>query len=737
MKIIEELKGTVQRITFQSEDADYTVFRFLLEGSSSLITCVTSLPGVKNGSKLHLKGEWQLHTSYGKQFVVSDLELMLPNDTQAMISYIGSGLFKGIRKKRATAIVERFGLQTLAVIAEEPDRLIEAGINLKMAREMHQTLLANRQSERLTMYLQSLGLTPKQALRIFRHYKDRYTGDLVAFIEANPYKLAEDVLGIGFRTADELALRLNIPADSPFRLRIALNHILSSAANDGHCYLPQSVLQARAAKELDLPEVDFIPFIREQVKQGELIAEVNATDEEELDIYLPAFCYAEIGVTNRCLQIVNRPLMTSLVSEDLDIESLEHQMGIKLALEQKDALNLAQHNSFLIITGGPGTGKTTLLRALLATYRRQGLSYSLAAPTGRAARRLSDVTGSPALTVHRLLEYLPSGEGMVFQRDEVNPLTTDVVIVDEASMLDLILMHNLLKAISPEGRLILVGDKDQLPSVGPGQVLSDLIASQAIPTVRLTTIFRQAEQSQIVTNAHRINQGFLPLAGTRDSDFFFIEEAAPDKVLKTIVDLCARRLPEFTKLDPIEDIQVLCPMRRGVVGVESLNQELQNVLNKQPSNFELHSLGDRFRQGDKVMQLKNNYDKGVFNGDIGRVVTIDLEQETLEVAYPDGAHSLLVSYRQQEMDEICLAYAISVHKAQGSEYPIVIMPLVPEHRWLLQRNLLYTAVTRAKKLMVIVGSKPMLAQAIAKIDSTKRYTKLVSRLQANLLRSGN
>ncbi|MCL2497641.1 MAG: ATP-dependent RecD-like DNA helicase [Symbiobacteriaceae bacterium] len=752
-----EIVGTVQKVVFTSDTSSYTVFTFLpqVRGGESF-SCVTSLPGVKAGASLTLQGYWVLHPRYGQNFQVTYLQEQQPTDEVGLLGYLSSGLFKGIGRARAAAIVKQFGMAALQVIAEDPEQLRLAGVPGKIAQAMQRTLQENRASQRLHLYLQSHGVSSALAMRIYNHYQDKEVGDLVAFIETNPYRLAEEVYGIGFRTADRLALALGISLDSSLRLKVGLSFCLSEAADEGHCFLPDHLLLQHAAQRLQVSEELLTPFLEALIHQQELIASQDGGEAEapgERRIYLPAFYYGEKGVANRLQLYIDQGkanIFSSPEQLNRQIDHIQEQMALQLAPEQRQALVGAVANPLQIITGGPGTGKTTLLRALHLLFREARLRTYLAAPTGRAARRLSELTGEAASTIHRLLESTPQGGSMVFLKNEDNPLPADAVIVDEASMVDIFLFNSLLKALPPGCRLVLVGDHDQLPSVGPGQVLRDLIASQVIPVARLRTVFRQANQSKIISNAHRINQGLAPVLARQGSDFIFIPVPDPRQALQQVVRLCrtqgANLLPEGVRVLSMDDMQVLTPMRRGVVGVESLNRHLQEALNPlatvssrqglaldeeddEKGAPELVSFGVRFRPGDKVMQQRNNYHKEVLNGDIGTVYRVDPQGDELEVLFPEGNGLRTVKYRRQELGELALAYAISVHKSQGSEYPVVVMPILNEHSYMLQRNLLYTAVTRAKKLLVLVGEQEVLLAAVRLREVRQRYTGLQDRLK--------
>ena len=732
------IEGTVRRITFRNEDNFYSVFRLEVPESRFPVTVVGSFAALKEGEQLRLEGDWIHHPTFGRQFKAEKSEVLLPTTESGLIRYLGSGLLKGIKKKRAEAMVHHFGKDVLRVIREDPKALtVIRGIDEKLAYRIRDNLLTHKEIENFMIYLQGFDISPHLAIRIYKHYSNQGQSDLVHLIRSNPYRLADEVFGIGFRTADEIGQKLGIPSEDPQRLKAGLRHVLSEQTNEGHCYVPQDMLLELASNALLADPENIQKALNDLLTNGECMAE--PTINGQISVYLMPFYYAESRAAQRLLWLVNsggsqQTLMAKETWQQQyreDIAPLEAKLGLRFAEEQIFALQQALNHQVTIITGGPGTGKTTIVRALTMLYNQRQAKILLAAPTGRAAKRLNEVTGREAKTIHRLLEYsFVAGVGVDFARNEDNPLSCDVLILDESSMMDILLFYHVLKAIPLGCRLILIGDQDQLPSVGAGNVLKDLIDSGKIPVVTLKTVFRQAEQSLIVTNAHRIRSGEMPQYGQPDADFFFMEKEDPEEVLQLVCDLATKRLPAFLKVDAYEGIQVLTPMRRGSIGVDQLNHSLQERLN--PANSgkpELQRAGVSYRLGDKVMQIRNNYDKGVFNGDIGRIVEVDREALLLVVEYADGEGNHLIPYEDHELDELTQSYAITVHKSQGSEYPAVIIPLLTQHAILLQRNLLYTAVTRGKKLVVIVGSKRALHLAIQRNEVAIRYTALAQRLR--------
>jgi helicase, putative, RecD/TraA family len=757
---MQKLEGSIENIVFQNADNHYTVARFRPNERNRLFrngltTIVGTLPGVRPGELLTVEGEWETDPRYGRQLHVESFVQRLPVSSEGMIRYLSSGLIKGIGPRKAQAIVDHFGAQTLAIIEQQPDLLQQVkGISQKDCQRIEKAWLEQAEIKELYLFLQEHEVSINMATRIYKQYGK----DAIHVVRENPYQLAEEVQGIGFRTADEIALKLGLPQDSIPRLTSGLQYVLTQAANDdGHCFLYEEDLKRRAAGILQAnPEQ--LQVALEQLRSEQNIfvepssnvtAELRAQlpDAEALDredqalaepptserqrVYYAPFWYAENGSMRLLRRLQHAPTSLPPTSErqwQLVFERLQERYKMVLTERQKAAVQLAYQRKVSILTGGPGTGKSTSLRALLMLLRTRKVQFALAAPTGRAAKRMTEATGVQAKTLHRLLEYAPNDNS--YQRNEDNPLPYQFVIVDEFSMVDILLFYHLLKALPRECHLLLVGDADQLPSVGPGNVLRDLLRSEALPTVRLVELFRQAQQSNIIVSAHRINSGEVPaLKAEASSDFFFMREDDPQRAQQLILDLVKRRLPARYHFQPIADIQVLAPMYKGAVGVSLLNERLQAELN--PTNAAQVEWGDRlFRVGDKVMQTRNNYDKGVFNGDVGFIRSIDRENAVLRVEFAEEAGPLFIEYEFHELDELVLAYAVTVHKSQGSEYPVVIIPLVYEHRMLLQRNLLYTAITRAKRFCVLVGQTSALEYAVRNDRVALRNTGLTERLLA-------
>lgn len=714
------LEGTLERITYYNEETLFLVARLRCQ-DDGLNTIIGNMPRFTIGERLKVEGEWFQHKDFGRQFRVQRYEIVMPHTEKGIRNFLASGLVKGVGPSTAEKIVEHFGLDALEIIQSEPERLCEIeGIGDKKASMITQSLAERQEIVRVMSFLQGYGVSTGYATRIYRKYGD----NTVAKVSENPYRLAEDVFGVGFKTADKIALEMGLAPDSPHRIRAALLFLLRVAQDDGHVYLPREQLLQKTLESLSnethpLQEEIVQRQLEHLVKDGHLIIE---TIKEGDAVYSAPVWHAERYVAARLLEVCR------VTSPSLPFRA--DYGDIKLAPAQQDAVLKALDTGLLVITGGPGTGKTTTIRSLLTLFQQQGLEVMLAAPTGRAAKRMTEATNMEAKTLHRLLEYSQvDGEGFVFQRNEDRPLKAHVVIVDEVSMVDLLLFYHLLKAI-PEGcKLILVGDMDQLPSVGAGNVLRDIIASGAVPVAKLETIFRQAGESAIITNAHLVNSGVMPDVSGRADDFFFIQESEPEKILAAVLDLCGTRLPRYKNKDAVADIQVLSPMRRNILGVDNMNLHLQEKLNPPaPYKTEIRGGGTTFRLGDKVMQIRNNYQKEVFNGDTGRITYINKEDAEVIVCYPDVGGVRDVTYDLAELDELTLSYAVSVHKSQGSEYPVVVLPVVTQHYILLQRNLLYTAITRAKELVVLIGTKKALAIAVRNNKVEARYTGLAARL---------
>lgn len=729
------LEGSLERITYHNAETGYTVARVQRAGQlgkRNLVAVVGKLIGVQVGEALRLEGEWSNHPEHGAQFNVSAWQSVLPTEVEGIRKYLGSGLIKGIGPKTAERIVETFGPKTLWVIEHDPDRLREVrGLQRKQIDGIKQAWHEQQGIKALTALLQSHGMTPAIAVKIYRHYGQ----DSVEVVQQRPYRLADDRIGIGFVRADQLAQAQGLRHDDPFRLASGLRYVLELAANDGHCYLPREELIPRAAQLLEVDETVITATLDELEQQGDdspIVVELADGIEQ---VFLAPLCYSEIGVANAIQMIQRTPSALLSQAKRMDWQrvwqDVQREYGMELTELQQAAVRKTLTDKLVVLTGGPGTGKTSTLRALILLLDKLGKRYVLASPTGRAAKRLSEATGAEARTIHRLLEYAPQGDRQ-FKRDRDNPLPCDMLVVDEASMLDVALCNSLLKAVPPAAHVLFVGDVDQLPSVGPGNVLNDLIQSWAVEAVKLDRVFRQAEGSGIISNAHRINHGEQPQL--RDlPDFFFFPKPQPEPCAELVVDLVCHRIPNKFGVDPRRAIQVLSPIHRGPAGVQALNKLLQDALNPAHPSKPERSWGEMvFRLGDRVMQVRNNYDLDVYNGDVGEVAMIDREAQKLTVRFEEARGVREVVYDFAYLDELQLAYALSIHKSQGGEYPVVVVPLLRQHGIMLQRNLLYTAITRARQLVVLVGDQGAVATAVNNERVALRYTGLQRRLRSNL-----
>lgn len=801
---MDHIRGVVERITYQNEQNGYSVIKCRVKNYSDLVTVVGLMPEVHVGSVLYLGGSWRVDPKYGRQFSMETFEETLPATVYGIEKYLGSGLVKGIGPKFARRIVQQFGKDTLGVIEEDPDRLLEvAGIGKLRVERIKESWVQQKEIKNIMLFLQSHDVSTSHATKIYKTYGN----DSIRVVQENPYQLADDIWGIGFKTADTIAEKMGFGHEKYARLRSGLMYTLNRLSEDGHCFATRDMLLKSGSELLDVEQSLLSMTLDEMIRTKDVITEDiptdisagnssgslaethselqpgrstnNRTDSQlgrsansrthsqpgrledcgtgsrtdrpfpvlppnglpaEKAIYLPPFYFSEVGSVKRLKSILTNTLGIRIRTAGL-AKRIEQKTGMQYDAVQMQAITAAVQSKVLVLTGGPGTGKTTTTLGIITAFREAGARILLAAPTGRAAKRLSETTGMEAKTIHRLLEVKPP-EG--YQKNEENPLEGDVLIVDECSMIDIMLMYNLLKAVPDSMTLILVGDVDQLPSVGAGNVLRDIIDSNCFPVVRLTRIFRQAQTSRIIMNAHRVNEGHMPdLRNGRYTDFFFMDmEKAAQKdglteydsaalgalAADTIVDLVKTKLSRYYKT-PSKEIQVLTPMQRGVVGASNLNLQLQEAIN--PGTVGLKRAGIQYRAGDKVMQIRNNYDKEVFNGDIGTIAWVDLEDRSLTVEF-DGRK---VEYDISELDELVLAYATTIHKAQGSEYPIVVMPVLMNHFVMLQRNLIYTGITRAKKILVMVGTKKALSYAIRNVTVTHRNTLLKERLQKALQRS--
>ena len=722
--MLADLEGQIERITYTNEENGFTIAKIKVYGRRDLVTVVGNLVAPMPGEILRMQGEWANHPQYGEQFRVVHYKSLVPASVHGIEKYLGSGLIKGIGPIMAKRIVQKFGKETLEVIEQEIERLSEVeGIGKKRIEMVRKAWADQKEIRQVMIFLQSHEVSSGYATKIFKHYGNQS----IQVVQENPYRLATDIFGIGFLTADRIAEKLGFARESELRAEAGILYVLHELSDEGHVYYPFKPLMKRSQEVLEVDQEILLKALDRLSADNKVVIEdlheKAEPGEGDKAVYLAKFHLSETNIAARLKALVHAPKSIRKIDPDKAIKWVQEQLDITMASKQIEAVACALKDKVVVITGGPGTGKTTIINAILKIFVRYGVKIMLAAPTGRAAKRMSEATSHEAKTIHRLLEYSLRKGG--FQKNDQSPLKCDLLIVDEASMIDIILMHHLLKAIPPRATFILVGDVDQLPSVGPGNVLRDIIASGLVPVVELNEIFRQARESSIIVNAHKINHGLMPSLGPSSKkldDFYFIEQENPEEVLRIILELVKDRIPHRFGFDSIDEIQVLTPMYKGIVGAGNLNLELQKVLNPVPDS--LTRGGRSFRIHDKVMQIKNNYEKEVFNGDLGRIVRIDPEAQEVIIDF-EGSK---VVYDYTDLDEIMPAYAISIHKSQGSEYPAVVIPILTQHYILLQRNLIYTAVTRGRKLVVMVGTKKALAIGIKNDKTKKRYTYLRYRL---------
>ncbi|HLR34029.1 MAG TPA: ATP-dependent RecD-like DNA helicase [Tissierellales bacterium] len=733
------IEGTVEEIIFRNESNGFTVA--LLETTDGVITIVGSVPILNMGETVKVEGEWIYHPNYGEQVQIKNISTVTPATLNGIEKYLSSGLIPQIGPKTAKKIVELFGMDSLDIIQDEPEKLKEVpGIGEKKLKKIKEAYEEQREVKDVMIFLQQYGISTSYGLKIYK----KYGKDTINTIRENPYRLSEDIFGIGFKTADKIAHNLGIASNSPYRIGAGIKYKILEYAGSGHSFVPIEELLLETSKMLGMEEDIIEISLRELAMKGDIYIE---NIEEGTRVYYMPFHKAENNVSKKVLELSRVKLDNIDIDIKKEIEKIEETGEIKFANKQRESIKEAIEQGLLVITGGPGTGKTTILNAIIKIFEKKDLKVVLGAPTGRAAKKLSQASNKEAKTIHRLLEYsYMEGDGeMAFGKCEDSPLDADLVIIDEASMIDILLMNNLLKAIVPGTRLILVGDVDQLPSVGAGNVLKDIINSEIVKVVELNEIFRQAEESMIIVNAHRINKGEGPYLNVKNKDFYFIKNSESKEILNTILELCRDRLPNYNGYSSLRDIQVLTPMKKGDVGTNSLNKNLQNILNPKRKEKSEKRIGDEvFRVGDKIMQIKNNYNteweivkhgkivekgEGVYNGDFGFITNIDKEDNIIEVLFDDEKG---VKYDFSNLDEIKLAYATTVHKSQGSEFPVIIMPISWGPPMLLTRNLLYTAITRAKELVVLVGDEKYLYKMINNNRIVKRYSGLDTKLRKML-----
>ncbi|MBP1890551.1 exodeoxyribonuclease V alpha subunit [Clostridium moniliforme] len=734
---MENIIGFVEAIVFRSDDTGYTVSK--INFNKETITAVGTVPFIKEGQNVKLKGEWIVHKQFGKQFKIEEFEEILPTSVEAIEKYLSAGVIYGIGPVTAKKIVNHFGEDTFNIMENNIERLMEVdGIGKKKFGIIYESYIEQKDLKDIIMFFQSHGVSNNQCLKIYK----KFGSEAKNIVSENPYILCKEISGIGFKTADKIAMSLGVEAVSPFRVKSGIEYVINRFCAAGNTYMPKEKLIAEACDTLVVDKKIIEENIYNAILEGRIIGE-KVQDED--GIFTLPYYYCELGITNKIITLGIENFRTINTDVENEIELFEKKYNIQLAKSQKEAILAAFSEGIEIITGGPGTGKTTIIKCIIDIYEKNGMKVLLGAPTGRAAKRMTESTGREAKTIHRLLDMGVSSdeeEKSIFGKGDKDPLEADVVIIDEASMIDIILMHNLLKAIKLGTRLIIVGDVDQLPSVGPGNVLRDLINSNLIKVVRLKEIFRQGSESLITVNAHRINNGEMPYLNKKGNDFYFIKEDSQDEILTTIIDLINRRLPTFNKdWDKLRDIQLLTPMRKGTLGVLNMNESIQNVLNP-PANYKKEKKVKEmiFREGDKVMQTKNNYSLkwtrisgegepegvGVFNGDMGFIESIDEEEKIVTVIFDDERR---VKYDYIYLDELELAYAITIHKSQGSEFKVIIIPAFMGSPFLMNRNLLYTGITRAKSLVVVVGMPKALKYMVSNTRSMERYSALQYRIK--------